>query len=369
MAFLRTLSKTIKKIRPSTDNFRQIFTEIKYDELLPPTIKCRNVQFLPGSESKIFPEFLSKKANSLFHAIKIEKNKDLTKESTQLLRGYLDDALKEYAAVLIKGLPISETHHFHEFTKQLEFKDMTYASGSGFREQIVSNIYGASDDPAEYTIEPHNEMSVLDKAPSKIMFCCLSEGTTGGESPVVFNQDVMRDINKDVFRKAKDKKIRYYRNLPHKKNSQYITWQGTFLTDKEEKAEAEMKEKNISWKWQENGNLTIWNTIPATRLHPVTGKEIWFNQINANHYTYYKCHPDYTTRQHLTPYEYHYHCSYGDGEEFEESTIDHIRSITWNNAMALKLQNGDVLLLDNFLCQHSRIGYTGHRKVVVQLIQ
>lgn len=53
-----------------------------------------------------------------------------------------------------------------------------------------------------------------------------------------------------------------------------------------------MKEKNISWKWQENGNLTIWNTIPATRLHPVTGKEIWFNQINANHYTYYKCHPD-----------------------------------------------------------------------------
>lgn len=53
-----------------------------------------------------------------------------------------------------------------------------------------------------------------------------------------------------------------------------------------------MTEKKIQWKWHDNGDLSIWNILEATRSHPVTGEEIWFNQIHANHCTYYKAHPN-----------------------------------------------------------------------------
>ena len=62
----------------------------------------------------------------------------------------------------------------------------------------------------------------------------------------------------------------------------------------------------------------------------------------------------------MTPNEYHYHCSYGDGEEFEDDVIDHIRSTIWKNAVGIKLEQGDILFLDNFLLfgLHYLVGYS-----------
>ena len=65
--------------------------------------------------------------------------------------------------------------------------------------------------------------------------------------------------------------------------------------------------------------------------------------------------------------EYPNHCCYGDGEEIEDSVLDHIRAVTWNHAMSLKFAPGDVIMLENMLCQHSRIGYHGDRRILVFL--
>ena len=48
---------------------------------------------------------------------------------------------------------------------------MVYTNGSGFREPLNEFVYTASDEPAAFTIEPHNEMSYLDTFPSKV---CIS---------------------------------------------------------------------------------------------------------------------------------------------------------------------------------------------------
>ena len=78
----------------------------------------------------------------------------------------------------------------------------------------------------------------------------------------------------------------------------------------------------------------------------------------------------YEHQQNLPPNEYSYHCTYGDGEEFEEELIDHIRSVSWHAAIPLKLQAGDVLILDNILAQHSRMSYSdGNREILVQLAE
>ena len=52
-----------------------------------------------------------------------------------------------------------------------------------------------------------------------------------------------------------------------------------------------MRIKRIDWKWYDNGDLTIWTTLPATVKHPITKEDIWFNQAAGHHCSYYKSHP------------------------------------------------------------------------------
>ena len=72
----------------------------------------------------------------------------------------------------------------------------------------------------------------------------------------------------------------------------------------------------------------------------------------------------------MEPSEYPLHTRYGDGEEIEDEVIDHIRSVTWKNAMALTLKAGDLVILENMLCHHSKVGYQGgDRKILVYLAE
>ena len=52
-----------------------------------------------------------------------------------------------------------------------------------------------------------------------------------------------------------------------------------------------MESQNINWTWNDDGSLSMWNNVDAMRQHPVTGENIWFNQVTASHCSYYKAHP------------------------------------------------------------------------------
>ena len=71
----------------------------------------------------------------------------------------------------------------------------------------------------------------------------------------------------------------------------------------------------------------------------------------------------------MKPHEYPFHCTYGDGEEFEDEIIDHVRCTLWKNSVATSLQQGDVLILDNILAMHSRMAFKGPRKILVQMFR
>ena len=45
---------------------------------------------------------------------------------------------------------------------------MAYEAGSGYREKVVEKVYTASDEPPEFSIEPHNEMSYLSIFPTRV---------------------------------------------------------------------------------------------------------------------------------------------------------------------------------------------------------
>ena len=60
-----------------------------------------------------------------------------------------------------------------------------------------------------------------------------------------------------------------------------------------------MKQKKVECEWRDNGDLTVWVTLPAFIHHPVTQEEIWFNQASSSHYSYHQSHPMVKLEQHF----------------------------------------------------------------------
>ena len=55
-----------------------------------------------------------------------------------------------------------------------------------------------------------------------------------------------------------------------------------------QEAEKVMRRENMNFEWHSNGDLALWNIANATRQHPETDEEIWFNQAASIHASYYK---------------------------------------------------------------------------------
>ena len=148
-----------------------------------PVVPCRNRPYLPGSNSSNFPKTLRRYIHPEFKCVDInqEHRSTTAKELGNLLRPFIDSYLDKknnkhddnlnphYSALLIKNLPISSASDFDDFITGCDYEQMNYTNGSGFREPLSESVYTASDEPAVFTIEPHNEMSYLKTFPAKVL--------------------------------------------------------------------------------------------------------------------------------------------------------------------------------------------------------
>ena len=63
------------------------------------------------------------------------------------------------------------------------------------------------------------------------------------------------------------------------------------------------------------------------------------------------------------------HTRYGDGSEIEPAVLQHIRAVSWSCAVGFQWQQGDLLVFDNLLAQHARLGFTGERKLLLSMTE
>ena len=117
-----------------------------------------------------FPETLPIYNHRDFKAIEIPDHNNNIVSIGASLRPLLDDIFNHQSksAILIKNLPITETEDFHDFIQGCAYTPMTYESGSAYRAPLDDLVYSASDEPPEFSIEPHNEMSYLSTFPQKV---------------------------------------------------------------------------------------------------------------------------------------------------------------------------------------------------------
>ena len=58
------------------------------------------------------------------------------------------------------------------------------------------------------------------------------------------------------------------------------------------------------------------------------------------------------------------HATYGDGTDIEPEVIQHIRATNWNCAVGFQWRTGDIVVLDNLAVMHSRLSFTGERRIL-----
>jgi hypothetical protein len=223
----------------------------------------------------------------------------------------------------------------------------------------------------------HQEMAYLPTFPTKLAFYCLTPSATGGETFIADMRRVDQMVRPGFRAEVKARGVLYTRNFRVPGDSCgnpmldefHRTWTDTFYTQDRAKAEADCLAMGLTPRWEPNGSLSVIYRAPGFIDHPVTGQEIWFNQIatqtpnrGANPERFDMNERFYGDRP--RPYR----TTYGDGTEIDPTDVTELNAILSKVTVAFPWRHADVMVLDNFYTAHGRNSFTGTRDVQVALL-
>jgi alpha-ketoglutarate-dependent taurine dioxygenase len=281
---------------------------------------------------------------------------------------FIEKTLLEKGAILFRGTGADTVPGFEELTGSISEKFRNYVDGNYPRRNLQGHVYISTEYDPKYDITLHNELSYSVKWPSKLFFGCIIPPGSGGETPLADSREICRIMNPDLLEELETRKVRYVRNL-HGGEGMGPSWQQTFETTDRNVVEAHCREMAIDFEWKKNGGVKLIHVRPATRLHPVTGERVWFNQVDQYHPSHFI--PEiYEALMLVTggdEEQLPLYASYGDGARISDSTIKEIIDTIDKAVVIRPWEKGDFVILENMLVAHGRKSYTGDRQIVVSM--
>lgn len=298
-------------------------------------------------------------------------------------RQELEDNLTKFGALLFRGYLVQQAEHFHEFVSQFKGDTLNYYGGSVPRGRVTSKVFNATELTRHFRLNLHNELAYQETFPDKLFFYCQTPSATGGETFIADNRRVLRDLPETVVSLFDKKHVRYvriYQDLKPLREKikqyaffyQHLTWQVAMQAETREEAEQRCKDLNLEFKWRSNGDLEVWNVLPALKLHPITGERVWFNQVllqNFNPMTYGRLGYSIRRALYIRDRNMPNNSYFGDGSPIPRQIIRSIYEAGNRNTVYFPWESGDIMLLDNHSVAHGRNPFAGERKVLVSMIR
>jgi len=279
----------------------------------------------------------------------------------------LEEKLYRHGAVLFRGFPVNSAQHFDMFVKTFGYQVHRYEGGSALRSWVYGNVFTSNDAPSEKIISYHHEMAFsLNDWPRKIFLYCQVPAQSGGETPIVPSHEVYVQMQRRVphFVEKLDKLgLIYVKSLPPEDdhNVSFLrSWKNSMNVQTKEEAERACRETDLNCEWSGDDLITkSKHPVPAIQEDARNGKKLWFNAIlgvtaNAN-----------STRSMLKKKT----VMYGTGESIEPDFLRIMKHITEMNAVQIKWQVGDVLMVDNRQVMHARNSFGPPREIYVVLTE
>ena len=158
---LQTFGKSFLRFSHGVAHTSARFSLLSADSIkLVTPAALRGRVYLPGSDSPTFPKYLQQPRENFPYAMKAElKPSYHAVDWGNACKEELNKLLPKYGAVLFRNLPLKTPLDFENFFIGTGMEKMRYLGGSGFRANVQKELYTASDEPPEYSIELHNELS------------------------------------------------------------------------------------------------------------------------------------------------------------------------------------------------------------------
>jgi hypothetical protein len=224
-------------------------------------------------------------------------------------------------------------------------------------------VFTANEAPADVRICLHHEMAQTPVYPSRLFFFCEQAAASGGETPLCRSDVLFSRMRKQLPQFAEDcisKGLRYSHVMPPSNDASSgmgRSWQSTLRADSPAQAESRLQQLGYSWTWQDNGCLKVTTPVLPAVMQLSDGRMTFFNQLIAAFHGWKDSRNDPAKS-----------ITFGDGSPLDHGTMQQVISMAEDITFNMPWQNGDVVLVDNYVAMHGRRPFTGTRKVLASLV-
>ncbi|UJW29859.1 TauD/TfdA family dioxygenase [Saccharothrix sp. AJ9571] len=275
-------------------------------------------------------------------------------------RADLERALRQYGAVVVRGLDVRTAEALTAISEQLIETVTPDREAFARRRSLGGEVLSSLEWPPDQPMCMHHEQSYLLEVPRLLVLGCFRAPAQGGVTGLADASAVLAALpDRVVDRFERDGWLvtRSYNELVG------ISWQEAFGTQEREAAEEYLTANDITFEWQPDGGLRTSQRRSAIVEHPATGEPMWFNQIAfLNEWTLDPEVRDYLVLQ-FGELGLPFNSRYGDGAPIEPETVQAINDVYDALTLREPWRTGDVLLVDNIRMAHSREPYQGAREI------
>ena len=289
-----------------------------------------------------------------------------------------DHLAAAHGAIMFRGFPMRDTPDFNRTMTHYPPGARAYIGGNVYRDALAERVYEATKARKEYPLIPHQEMAYMPKSPRMIAFWCKTAPWAGGETTVFDFRRMEQLLPRRMWDKVKACGVRYERNFraPDSQVSPlrallHKDWPSAFEATDRKTAEETCRAVGLECVWEPDGSLTTIYVAPGIVPHPLTGEPVWFNHIGPQSLHKRSLGPDRwqaLVEEKPPGMRVPNTTLYGDGSPIPEEDLDEVFIAFEMLCQGFRWQDGDLLLIDNYMTAHGRNPFEGTRDVQVSLL-
>jgi hypothetical protein len=279
-------------------------------------------------------------------------------------RDVLCDQAARHGAILFRGFPLRTAEDFDRFVAAFALGDFAYEDSlsNAVRINRTPRVFTANEAPSSVAIYLHHEMAQTPIYPGKLFFFCEKPADEGGATPLCRSDvlwDRLAERCPDFARDCVAKGLRYSNVMPSENDPHSgmgRSWQSTLRAETREAAERRLSDLGYDWEWLQDGCLRATTPVLGAVRELAAGRKAFFNQLIAAYRGWSDSRNDPSNA-----------IRFGDGTPLDREAVGVAIELADELSFDLPWQQGDVVLVDNFVTMHGRRTFSGTRKVLASL--